>query len=244
MREMPTIWRLRKPLPSDHDLRNLCRSTLFKCGPQIRLPTNQQKHQCALDGGPPTVFASRCPKRVAKISRLEEAKKNRLTKFLMLRISRTYFAPTQHRTPYPLRTQKPTKVEANNSFIPRLGTAYENPAGKTRNPRLRHFKVFTDTCHTKEQHFATKAATDPYLPYLPERDLFFMVPSRSIRPNQRAAKFTWPTHSPTAKRLAKPNLESLFFNHSLNEKLALQHGVYSHLDGHGKERESGAPNKT
>ncbi len=75
--------------------------------PQRRLPVIQQKHQCALDGGLHTAFALHCPKRKAQVERLEEAKRNRLTRFPLLRPKQTCQVPDRANRTQQLDNSKP-----------------------------------------------------------------------------------------------------------------------------------------
>lgn len=76
----------------------------------------------------------------------------------------------------------------------------------TATPRY-NCKFFTYSCQTKENEIpATKASTDQYLP---EHEFSFTLPSRSIRPNQRATTLPSQLISPTAGRLVQPRLEKL-----------------------------------
>lgn len=127
MREMSTLWTLRKPLSSARDLRNLCRSTSLKFVSPTPPPCHQQKHRYALDGGPHTAFAPHFPKRMTQISRLQEAKKNRLTRFPTLCTSRTYNIPVPDIFWPPNTTNSSAKESPNLSITPRRENRIPKP---------------------------------------------------------------------------------------------------------------------
>lgn len=71
-------------------------------------------HCCALDGGPHTVFASRCPNQVAQISKLEETKRDGLRKLSILHLHKLLHLTLQGQ---PMAAKmKPTIQATQNSF--------------------------------------------------------------------------------------------------------------------------------
>lgn len=160
-----------------------------------------------------TAFATNWPRRVTQILRLEEAKKNRLTRFPTFRASRTYNIPVPG-TPCPPNTtnsyakegpsflsipSRETRVPKPNRQIPRSLTTAEKTTESGEN-----FSLALAT--PKKNSSGSKEQTDSYLS---ECGAFFTPPSRATRPEQRAKHQPGYPISPSARRSTLPPVQCL-----------------------------------